>query len=138
MGERTLQIYRTSSGQWLGVVSEDGHELVRVTGCASPREVTDTARDQFPMIAATRHPQTPARVVAALEGRGDADALDSDERELFDELFGEALAMPTPQTVALLAKLREEGGGVGYDEQGRLVRGLPGGGVEVLRDADGS
>lgn len=135
MGECTLQIYRASSGQWSGIVNDDGNELARVAGCASPREVADAAREQFPLIAVTRHLQTPVRVVAALEGRGDADALDADEHELFDELLGEALATATPQELAFFAELREKGGSVGYDMQGRLVRGLPGGDV---KDAEGS
>lgn len=138
MDELTLQIYHAPSGQWSGVVSEGSNELARLAGCASPREVADTAREQFQSIRVVRHAQTPARVVAALEGRGDASQLDVDESELFDELLGEALDTPTAEELMFFAKLKDRGGGVGYDEQGRLVRGLPGGGVEVLREADGS
>lgn len=135
MDELTLQIYHAPSGQWSGVVSEGSNELARLAGCASPRETADTAREQFPSIHVVRHAQTPARVVAALDGRGDASQLDVDESELFDELLGEALETPTAEELAFFAKMHEEGGGIGYDEQGRLVRGLPGGGVEVLREA---
>lgn len=138
MGEYALQIYRASSGQWAGVVSDAGNELARVAGCTSPREVAEGMREQFPLIRVTRRLQTPPLVVAALEGRGDAGALDADERELFDELLSEAFDTPTPQELAFFAELREKGGGVGYDEQGRLVRGRPGGGVEVLREDDDS
>jgi hypothetical protein len=33
-----------------------------------------------------------------------------------------------------MKRLREAGGVVGYDEQGRLVRTLPGGGIEVIEN----
>jgi len=38
-------------------------------------------------------------------------------------------------TRAFVAKMYAEGGYVGEDEQGRLVRTLPGGGVEVIEEA---
>lgn len=107
MGELTLQIYRAAPRRWSGIVSDDGSELTGIVDCASPREVAATVREQFPLIRVVQHPQTSARVVAALEGRGDANVLDADESELFAELFGEALSTPTAETRAFVAKLRE-------------------------------
>lgn len=133
--ELALRIFRSASRRWNGLVCEGDAELAWIEECASPHEVVDIARDQFPMIRVVKHSQTPARVVAALEGRdGGADGLDDDERELFDELLGEALDAPSAESEAFYAKLREQGGGVGYDDQDRLVRGLPGGGVEVIEE----
>ena len=56
-------------------------------------------------------------------------------RWLFYDFF--PFVGPHPQAVKFFAALRERGGGVGYDDQGRLVWGLPGGGIDVVRDADG-
>jgi hypothetical protein len=42
----------------------------------------------------------------------------------------------SPEAVQFFAGRRERGGGVGMDEHGRLVRGLPGGGVEVIKEAE--
>lgn len=72
------------------------------------------------------------RVRAALEGRFDADELEPDEYAIFEDLLGEALRTPLPQAEAFFEKRRQEGGGVGYDDEGRLVCGLPGGGEEVI------
>ena len=58
-----------------------------------------------------------------------------DGHELFYDFF--PFVGPHPEAVKSLAALRERGGGVGYDDQGRLVWGLPGGGIDVVRDADG-
>lgn len=96
--EPTLQIYRAPSGEWAGVVCEDAEERARIAGCASPREVADTAREQWSSIRCTRHEQTPEKVVAALEGRFDATKLEPDEQELFDELCNESLELPATRT----------------------------------------
>ena len=45
-----LRVYQASSGQWSGIVFEDGQDIARVAGCASIDEVEDTAREQFPGI----------------------------------------------------------------------------------------
>lgn len=72
------------------------------------------------------------RVYAALRGELDADLLEPDEARLFMDLFAEYLARPNPEGVAMAANMYAEGGYVGDDEQGRLVRTLPGGGVEII------
>lgn len=36
---RMLQVYRTATGRWAGVMIADGKEIGRVAGCASPEEV---------------------------------------------------------------------------------------------------
>ncbi|HWX65761.1 MAG TPA: hypothetical protein VNZ27_04955 [Rhodanobacter sp.] len=77
------------------------------------------------------------RVQAALEGRYDPDQLAPSERKIFDDLLGQVLAVPTTEELAFFAQMREQGGGVGYDELGRLVRGLPNGDSEIIDDADG-
>jgi len=75
---------------------------------------------------------TLARVRAALAGRLDAESLEIEERETFEDLLFRA---PSPEAEAYFEQLRREGGGVGYDAEGRLVRGLPGGGEEVIAQA---
>ena len=45
-----LRIYRAPSGQWSGIVFEDGEDIARIAGCESPGEVEDTAHEQFPGI----------------------------------------------------------------------------------------
>ncbi len=72
------------------------------------------------------------RVRAALETRLDPDELEAAEREIYEDLLGQSLDKPSDQEEAYFAKLRETSGAVGYDENGRLVRTLPGGDVEVL------
>lgn len=74
------------------------------------------------------------RVYAALRGEFDADLLEPDEARLFMDLFAEYLARPNPEGVALAAMMYTEGGYVGEDEQGRLIRTLPNGGLEVISD----
>lgn len=76
------------------------------------------------------------RVIAALRGERAVDDLNAVEQALFYDLVG--LADPTETTRAFFVARRQRGGGVGYDDQNRLVRGLPGGSVEVLRDANGT
>lgn len=45
--------------------------------------------------------------------------------------------VPSPATVAFAQKMAQEGGYVGYDDQDCLIWTLPGGGTDVLVDADG-
>lgn len=133
--DTNLKIYSTESRQWEGIVSGDNDELARIKDCMSPRVVENAAREIWPLIRCIKHEQVPAAVIAALEGHGDAGALDANESELFDALLGETLETPSLEGQTFFAKLREKGGGVGYDERGRLVRGLPGGAVEIFKEA---
>ena len=75
------------------------------------------------------------RVNAALAGKLGAEELSDEETEVFLDQLGEAMeTQETASGKAFWAKLKAEGGGVGVDEAGRLVRGLPDGTVEVLKD----
>ncbi|MDR0716521.1 MAG: ParD-like family protein [Azoarcus sp.] len=76
---------------------------------------------------------TTERMRAALQGRLDADRLDAAEREIYEDLAGEALASPLPAELEFFDALRREGGAVGFDGEGRLVRGLPEGGAEAIK-----
>lgn len=73
------------------------------------------------------------RVHAAIRGGFDADQLELDEERLFHDMWSDYMAGPNPAREAFVAKMHTEGGYVGEDEQGRLVRTLPGGGVEVIK-----
>lgn len=46
--------------------------------------------------------------------------------------------LPSESTIAFANHMREAGGYVGEDDQGRLIWTLPGGDVDVLREADGT
>lgn len=72
------------------------------------------------------------RTRAALSGEFDADLLSFAERAMFDEGLGQALAQPSKKELAAFAQMAQDGGGVGYNDQGQLVRALPGGAVEVI------
>lgn len=72
------------------------------------------------------------RTRAALNGQFDADQLSSEERVFFDEALGQSFATPSPDVEDYFAGMAAKGGGVGYDDEGRLVRGLPDGGSEVI------
>lgn len=74
------------------------------------------------------------RVYAALRGEFDADLLSPDEERLFHDMWAVYMAGPNPERDAFVAKMFAEGGYVGEDGQGRLVRTLPGGGFEVIAD----
>ena len=77
------------------------------------------------------------RVNAALRGEFDADELEPDEARLFQDLFGNYMAGPNPERDAFVAKMYAEGGYVGEDGQGRLIRTLRGGGVEIIAKRSG-
>jgi hypothetical protein len=76
------------------------------------------------------------RIRAALDGRFNADMLSPDEMAIYEDLLSEALTTPDADEIAFFAERRARGGGVGYDDAGRLVRSLPGGGVEVIEEGD--
>jgi hypothetical protein len=40
-----LQVFRTESGQWAGIVYEDGEDVARIAGCCSQDEVVQAAYD---------------------------------------------------------------------------------------------
>jgi len=64
------------------------------------------------------------RVRAALAGELSADALEADESRVFHVLWSEYMAGPNPERDLFVAKMRAEGGYVGEDDYGRLVRCL--------------
>jgi len=78
--------------------------------------------------------RTLARVYAALRGEFDVTCLEPDELLLFEDMFIEREMNPKPQNDRFVDKMRAEGGYVGDDIYGRLVRTLAGGGVEILDD----
>lgn len=78
------------------------------------------------------------RIRAALDGRFSADMLSPDEMEIYEDLLIEALSTPDADELAFFEERRKRGGGAGYDDAGRYVRSLPGGGVEIIEEADGS
>jgi hypothetical protein len=78
------------------------------------------------------------RVRAAVRGEFDADLLEPDEERLFHDMWSVYMAGPNPERDAFVAKMRAEGGYVGEDEQGRLVRTITGGGIEILQDPSGT
>lgn len=73
------------------------------------------------------------RVRAALSGSQDAGELTAEERAVFLDSFGDALSQPLPQEEQFWADRRHRGGGVGLDERGHLVQGLPGGRRKAVR-----
>jgi len=79
--------------------------------------------------------RTLRRVHAALRGEFDADQLEPDEARIFADLWGVYMAGPNSERDAFVAKMYTEGGYVGEDDQGRLVRTLSGGGVEVIENS---
>ena len=67
------------------------------------------------------------RVYAALRGEFDADQLEPDEVRIFEDLLIDYMAGPNPERDAFVAKMHAEGGYVGEEDPGRLVRTLLGG-----------
>lgn len=45
-----LKIYQAPSGQWSGVIIENGEDVARIAGCESPEEVEESALEQWPEI----------------------------------------------------------------------------------------
>lgn len=60
MSTYLLRIYQAPSGQWSGIVFEDGDELARIAGCEAPHEVEDTARETWPAIEVEQTEETEA------------------------------------------------------------------------------
>lgn len=75
------------------------------------------------------------RVRAALDGRFNADLLSPEELEYFEDLMAQSFLSPSAKSLQFAAAIRTKVGAVGLDDAGRLVRNLPGGGVEVIEDA---
>jgi hypothetical protein len=73
-----------------------------------------------------------ARICAALVGRFDANQLSEDEAHLFSDLFASYLMQPNPESGGLAERMRKEGGYVGENDHGALVRVLPGGKGQLL------
>lgn len=44
---RVLQVYRTDSGEWAGVMIANGEEIGRIARCASPEEVEVAAAETW-------------------------------------------------------------------------------------------
>ncbi len=75
------------------------------------------------------------RIQRALAGLASAQSLNAEERAVYDELEFDAMeTIETPSGKAFWDKLKAEGGGVGVDAAGRLVKGHPDGTIEVLAD----
>jgi hypothetical protein len=75
------------------------------------------------------------RVRAAVQGEFRADLLEPDEERLFHDMWAVNMAGPNPERDALVAKMYAEGGYVGEDESGRLIRTVAVGGVEVIHES---
>jgi hypothetical protein len=56
---RTLKIYRAVSGQWAGVILEDGEDVARIAGCCSQDEVVQAAYDCMIEIDAIEYADEP-------------------------------------------------------------------------------
>lgn len=76
----------------------------------------------------------PERVQAAMDGKVPFDDLSESERVYLLEAFENELFTPNAETAAYFQSLVEAGGAVGLDEDGRLVRSVPGGALEPLQD----
>jgi len=71
-------------------------------------------------------------VRAALEGRFPVDKLPGDQQEAFFDRLGEHFDSPPAAVQTFFAARREQGGGVGLDEDGDMARALPGGRTEKI------
>ena len=76
----------------------------------------------------------PQRVSAARRGLLPFDALSELERAYFLDLLDDDLFVPDAETHAYFKTMVDAGGAVGEDEQGRLIRSLPGGQFETIDD----
>lgn len=72
MPNTLLRIYQAPSGQWSGTVFDAGEEIADIADCASPGEVEDTARDQFPDIEIEDTPEAKS-FWASFEGQPNTD-----------------------------------------------------------------
>lgn len=77
-------------------------------------------------------PVTMDHIQAALEGRLDPANLNPAAREYYYDALWNQMANVAQDNAAEIRAHIDAGGAVGYDDQGRLVRSLKGGGVEVL------
>ena len=68
-------------------------------------------------------------VRAALRGELRVDDLSAAEQETFFDLLGGQLDAPSSSADAFFAARLQRGGGVGLDDEGHLIRSLPGGGT---------
>lgn len=73
------------------------------------------------------------RVQQALCGERAIETLDLDEAETYFDLITYMGA--SPQAILYFERMRKNGGGVGCDAAGNLVKGLPGGEVVIIRPA---
>lgn len=48
MTSPTLKTYLAPSGQWAGIVYEDGEEVARIAGCETLDDVLAAAAEQWP------------------------------------------------------------------------------------------
>jgi hypothetical protein len=107
---------------------------VAVSGATAEAALNTPEADEYliPDESLSSPGRTLDRVYAAIRGEFDADQLEPDEERLFHDMWGVYMAGPNPERDAFVAKMHAEGGYVGEDEQGRLVRTLSGGGIEVI------
>lgn len=77
-----------------------------------------------------------ARVQAVFDATMSYDELTDAEYAVYELECDRLIGEPSAAEEAFFAQRRLEGGGVGYDESGNLVRGLPGGGTEIIEPAD--
>lgn len=74
------------------------------------------------------------RAAAAFRGELSADDLSGEEREAYYARLDALIEQPGPTEEAFYAEMRERGGVVGEDENGRLIRLLAGGGMVVIEE----
>jgi hypothetical protein len=73
-------------------------------------------------------PEGLEKVDLALAGKLSPDVLSGAEQEEFFDRFSELMRQASPEEEAFWAAMRQRGDGVGMDEEGYLVYGVPGGG----------
>lgn len=76
-----------------------------------------------------------SRVQAVFDGAMSYDELTDAEYAVYEVECDRLIGEPSEAEEAFFAQRRREGGGVGYDESGNLVRGAPGGGTEIIEPA---
>ncbi len=75
------------------------------------------------------------RVEEALTGKRSQDDLTGVEQDVWMAGVADAMKEPTPKELAFFDERRQRGVGVGMNENGDIVRQLPGGKEEVIRKA---